>query len=187
MSLSFSSSTPWTLAGKLIPGTQGLANGSMEATIKAFPGDLALLALMAVVVPPLFNEVLSETVPRKWRKTTRHLEAAARVSGIIYAGNVLDAVFATALSRTSLTGRAAAALYALLWWLPSRVFLGQLLYQRLRWMADGGTSERGYVRRAIAVGSYFGLALLVTDGFRLAVSQVFGFVIMPTLVALVGV
>jgi hypothetical protein len=74
-------------------------------------------------------------------------------------------------------------LFLLLWWIPSRLALGKLLYQRLQWIKNG-ENEQGFMNRAVAVAAYFGLALLVSDGLDLAVSQVMGFAVMPGLVAL---
>jgi len=169
-----------------LPSVRGLPNGSIEESISSFRGDLALIALMAVVPSVLNNvDVLRDTVPHKWRRFTRHFDAAARVSGLIYMGNVFDAVFATVAERLALdSSTAQSILFLLLWWIPSRLALGKLLYQRLQWIQNGRVNEQGFMNRAVAVVAYFGLALLVSDGLKLAVSQVMGFAIMPGLVAL---
>lgn len=178
--------TPFELAGKILPYTRGLPNGSVEAAAGTYTGDIVLIAL-AAFLPPLLNDLFKESVPKKFRRFTPHFEVSARIGGLLFVGNIFDAVFAKIAGRLVIGGTLRSVLFLLLWWLPTRASLFKLVGDRLQWIADDQATERGIMNRMLAVAVYLSLAVLVRDSLALAVSPLLGFGIMPVLVALLGV
>lgn len=173
---------PFELAGKIVPSVRGLPNGSVDAAIGNYVGDLAILAMMAFL--PNIVDSIKANIPAEVRHSTHHLQTAANVGGMLYVGNVLDAVFAKLAGEVNIRSDVKSGLYLALWWIPSRLTLFNGLAERFRWLTKGFSNDNTLIHRGVAVALYFGVALISRDVLDLPVSSVFGLGVLPALVAL---